>query len=328
MTKPLFDAFEQALRGVPTVTATFTVEIGGVPAKVQWWSVGSGGRVQVWASLLDSPRHTFRHHGSAPDVFEKTMHEIAGWTIQPWTLEVVVRPAKAATRDAIHDALLAAIHEARPDAPWPSDEEMERERKAYAKAVREKKKAATAARAEAKKTRVAAEEKRRAAVIADAKAENVGDLAGLIEVLGKRLKDPGRLSKSMSMLKKDGFQLFSNVTDSGLEGVVKSQTEADLVYGCRLASDGKFSCCTQNLNVCGGLRGQPCKHLLVLVIGLARAGVLPLASANDWMIATLVQQPELDREKSADVFLKYRSAQAGELDWRPTETTPEDFYSY
>jgi hypothetical protein len=26
-------------------------------------------------------------------------------------------------------------------------------------------------------------------------------------------------------------------------------------------------------------------------------------------------------------FLKFKGAEAGEVDWRPTETIPEDFYS-
>jgi hypothetical protein len=29
----------------------------------------------------------------------------------------------------------------------------------------------------------------------------------------------------------------------------------------------------------------------------------------------------------AGSFLKYQGAQAGEIDWRPTETVPEDFYA-
>jgi hypothetical protein len=325
MTKPHFAAFEKALAAAQGANATMLIVIAGETRPLRWWSNAWSG--QQRASVSIDGRSGWHANGTPNVAFDAMMTELAKATIQPWTLEVTVR-GKAAERDAVHDAMLAAMKEARPDFAWPGDEDMERERKAFKKAEREKSKAAAAQRAVVRKTQAVAEEKRRAAVIADAKAEAVGDVAVLIEVLGKRLKDPGRLSKTMSMLKKDGFQLFSNVTDTQLEGVVKSQTEADLVYGCRLASDGKFSCCTQNLNVCGGLRGQPCKHLLVLVIGLAKAGVLPLASANDWMIATLVQQPELDREASADVFLKYRSAQAGELDWRPTETTPEDFYSY
>ena len=29
-----------------------------------------------------------------------------------------------------------------------------------------------------------------------------------------------------------------------------------------------------------------------------------------------------------DVFLRYKAAEAGEIDWRPTETIPEDFYTF
>jgi hypothetical protein len=27
-------------------------------------------------------------------------------------------------------------------------------------------------------------------------------------------------------------------------------------------------------------------------------------------------------------FLRYKGAEAGEIDWRPTETMPEDYYAY
>ncbi len=70
----------------------------------------------------------------------------------------------------------------------------------------------------------------------------------------KEITDAARLAKTLKMLKAGSFRLFAEVDDAQLVGVVKSQTDAELVYSCRLASDGSFSCCTQNLNVCGGLR--------------------------------------------------------------------------
>ena len=69
-------------------------------------------------------------------------------------------------------------------------------------------------------------------------------------------------------------QLFADVKDDALVGIVKSQSNRDLVYSCRLDQDGSFACCTQNLRPCGGLRGALCKHLLVLIVGLTRAGQL------------------------------------------------------
>lgn len=140
--------------------------------------------------------------------------------------------------------------------------------------------------------------------------------------------DSGRVSKALSMLKAESFKLFSEQNENGLLGVVRSQTDADLVYACRLKSDGTFSCCTQNLNTCGGLRGALCKHILVLVIGLANAGELSPKEAAQRVIASKKESPKLDKDSMTGIFLKYKGAQSGEVDWRPTETIPEDYYAF
>lgn len=136
-----------------------------------------------------------------------------------------------------------------------------------------------------------------------------------------------RLNKAGSMLKAERFQLFAEVQDDSLVGIVKSQSNADLVYSCRLASSGAFSCCTQNLRPCGGLRGALCKHLLVLIIGLAQAGRLDSATVNHWIDLSRGVRPAIDEEIMSATFLRYKGAEAGEVDWRPTETIPEDFYA-
>jgi hypothetical protein len=139
--------------------------------------------------------------------------------------------------------------------------------------------------------------------------------------------DMAKFAKAMAMLRAERFRLFARVEPDGVIGVVKSQSDPDLVYSCRLGADGKYACCTQNLNFCGGLRGSPCKHLLVLVVGLTRAGELDPAAAHDWTQASRGRKPELDRDAMAATLLKYKGAEAGEVDWRPTETIPEDFYA-
>lgn len=101
----------------------------------------------------------------------------------------------------------------------------------------------------------------------------VVDLPGFVKKLQRSI-DPSKLHKATRMLKADRFQLFAEVGADHLTGVVKSQSDPDLFYSCRLAATGEFACCTQNLNVCGGLRGSLCKHLLVLIVGLAQAGQL------------------------------------------------------
>lgn len=151
------------------------------------------------------------------------------------------------------------------------------------------------------------------------------------EAFFERLKqgiDNDRIKKSVSMLKKEKFQLFSEVTDNSVTGVVKSQTDPDLVYSCQLTSDGHFSCCTQNLFACGGLRGALCKHILLLVLGLTKAGELDPNKADVWARASALQQPKLDKDAMSQTFLRFKGAEAGEIDWRPTETTPEDFYAF
>lgn len=159
-----------------------------------------------------------------------------------------------------------------------------------------------------------------------AKAAGSLDFADFVELLNIRV-ELARMKKASSMLKKEKFQLFAEVTPEALGGIVKSQTDKDLVYSCRLTSTGDFGCCTQNLNPCGGLRGALCKHLLVLIIGLAKAGQLDSATVDHWVNLSLRQKPKVDADAMSATFLKYKGAEAGEIDWRPTETIPEDFYS-
>jgi hypothetical protein len=152
------------------------------------------------------------------------------------------------------------------------------------------------------------------------------DLPKLIKQLDKSTGD-GRMEKVMKMLRAERFQLFSEVLDDHVTGVVKSQTDPSLFYACKLTAEGSFMCCTQNLNVCGGLRGKPCKHLLVLVVGLAQAGGADADTLSRWTKASAGKKPALDKDAMSATFVKYKGAEAGEIDWRPTETIPEDYYA-
>jgi hypothetical protein len=152
------------------------------------------------------------------------------------------------------------------------------------------------------------------------------DLGAFVTQLDKATGD-GRMDKVRSMLKADRFQLFSDVHDDYVTGVVKSQTDPSLFYACKMDKKGNFMCCTQNLNVCGGLRGKPCKHLLVLMVGLAQSGQLDPGVGLTWTKASKGKKPVLDRESMSATFIKYKGAEAGDVDWRPTETIPEDYYA-
>ncbi len=152
------------------------------------------------------------------------------------------------------------------------------------------------------------------------------DFETFLKRLNTKVEDV-RMQKAGSMLKAEKFQLFAEVQETGLAGIVKSQSSKELVYSCRLTSNGAFGCCTQNLRPCGGLRGALCKHLLVLIVGLAKAGELDPATVNHWVDLSRSQKPAIDEESMSATFLRYKGAEAGEVDWRPTETIPEDFYS-
>jgi hypothetical protein len=148
----------------------------------------------------------------------------------------------------------------------------------------------------------------------------------------EKVCDRGKLAKALAMLRAERFQLFAEVRPDHVTGVVRSQSSAKRVYACRLAADGRYSCCTQNLITCVVSRGSPCKHLLVLVLGLVKAGELAPDTALAWLDGARVQGRTADgcrpdKEVVTATFLRYKGVQAGEIDWRPTDTIPEDFYA-
>jgi len=161
---------------------------------------------------------------------------------------------------------------------------------------------------------------------ASAKKGKAVDLPGFIEQLDRATGD-GRMDKVKKMLKADRFQLFSEVDGNHVTGVVKSQTDPSLFYACKIDKGGNFMCCTQNLNVCGGLRGKPCKHLLVLMVGLVQSGGADATTLSAWAKSSNGKKPALDKDAMSATFIKYKGAEAGEIDWRPTETIPEDYYA-
>jgi hypothetical protein len=155
------------------------------------------------------------------------------------------------------------------------------------------------------------------------------DVNGLVARLNAII-DPKRMKRTMDMLKSGRNQLFAEVEPDHVRGIVRSQREEDLVYSCVLTDNGTYACCTPDLNLCMGLRGEPCKHILVLVIGLARAGRLDPATVDRWLVSAKGKNHrwnQTTKNHVSDTLLRYKGVQAGEVDWRPTETIPEDFYA-
>lgn len=227
----------------------------------------------------------------------------------------------------LRDLMLRGMSEAF-EQPLPAEADLSKKAGAFLKKEKAREKVVAQRQEAARKKAVARVAQKRESELKklEEKAGKVSDVATFHKALEVRV-DLVKLKKASSMLKASKFQLFSDVTGEFLSGVVKSQTDADLVYACRLAKDGKYACCTQNLNICGGLRGSVCKHLLVLIIGLVQAGQLDPAVVDGWIAHTHEAKPELDKEVMGEIFIKYKGAEAGEVDWRPVETLPEDYYA-
>jgi len=153
------------------------------------------------------------------------------------------------------------------------------------------------------------------------------DFTGFINQLHGTV-DQGKLSRALAMLKGEAFKLYVNLSEDHLIGVVRSQTGAGTVYASWLTPEGNYGCSTPELTACMGLQGNPCKHLLVLLVGLARTGGMDPGQAYSWIQAVKKKRPHNDTELAAETFLRYKGAEAGEIDWRPTETVPEDFYAF
>lgn len=243
------------------------------------------------------------------------------------TLEIETRKASKSAKE-LRDVVIAAIAEASGQQPPPA-ELLEKTTKKYRdtlRAIKEKEKQQAKLAAEKAEKDKVKQLQNIEKKIEKAVGGKVSDVATFLKALELRIEKP-KIDKATKMLKADGFKLFNDITETHVNGVVKSQTDPDLVYACRIEADGKHACCTQNLNVCGGLRGSVCKHLLVLIIGLVQAGELDPNTIDGWIAKSNSTKPELNKETMGEIFIRFKGAEAGEVDWRPTQTVPEDYYS-
>ncbi len=140
--------------------------------------------------------------------------------------------------------------------------------------------------------------------------------------------DQGKLGRAMKMLKSESFKLYVHKDEKHIVGVVRSQTADSKVYSSWLNEEGKYGCATQDLSQCMGLQGTVCKHLLVLMIGLVRSEELTANLAYEWLKMSKGKGPRSDSDLTAQTFIQFKGAEAGEIDWRPTETIPEDYYAF
>jgi hypothetical protein len=139
-----------------------------------------------------------------------------------------------------------------------------------------------------------------------------------------------KVEKAIKMFRKERNLLFIDKTDETLKAVIKSQTHPEeLEYACTIGQDGTYFCCTQNLHRCGGLRGGICKHILLSLIASIKQGSGMDKELLEW-VRNSMRQPAavLDKKEATVIFLKYKNALDGKIEWRPVEVYPEDFMAF
>ncbi len=156
-------------------------------------------------------------------------------------------------------------------------------------------------------------------------------IQSFIEVLtraNKGLTLMPKIEKAISMFKRERNLLYidSDPVAGTLRAVIKSQSHPEeLEYAIFLNKTGNFYCTTQNLRPCGGLRGQICKHILLGLVALVKSGAMKGQELSGWVKETIANKPALNKDDATQIFLKYKNALTGEVDWRPVEIMPEDF---
>ncbi|HEX4794631.1 MAG TPA: pentapeptide repeat-containing protein [Humisphaera sp.] len=302
---------------------------GGAEEDVVGVDTGSlkyGWGLRLPAGLARSFHHQRGSNVSLSDAMLELANIVGHRKVRYETVDVSSTKASKSGKE-LRELVIKGIVEAFAQ-PLPPEKELAEATRKHREEMREQGEADRERREAARKQAEKAEKAARAK-IATKVAKAVGkvtDIATFLKALEIRV-EKAKIDKATKMLKAERFKLFNDVTEEFVAGVVKSQTDPDLVYACRLDNGGTYACCTQNLNICGGLRGSICKHLLVLIIGLVKAGELDPTSIDEWIAKTHTGKPELDKEKMGEIFIKYKGAEAGEVDWRPTETLPEDYYA-
>jgi hypothetical protein len=119
------------------------------------------------------------------------------------------------------------------------------------------------------------------------------------------------MDKALEILSAGRSRFSAGVRPNRVVGVMECLTISRRFYACRLAADGRFACCSQDLRACIVSRGSPCEHLLALVLGLVNAGRLAPETAIEWLVRSsgLAGDVPDDGEMTA-VFLRSRGAAA------------------
>jgi hypothetical protein len=116
--------------------------------------------------------------------------------------------------------------------------------------------------------------------------------------------DSKRVNQAIRILETDAF-LFSQVRPEQITGIVPSQTDREIIWVCSINNDGKFACCSQHFNLCGGMKGALCKHLLALIMNLTKSDAISPVQGLELLLASKNHSPKLNRDLMRSIFQQY-----------------------
>jgi len=138
-----------------------------------------------------------------------------------------------------------------------------------------------------------------------------------------------KVQKAITMFRKERNLLYIDKTEDGFKAIIKSQSQPDKYeYACVLKRDGSYFCSSQNLYRCGGLRGGICKHIILALIATIKQGNATNNELIEWVRKSLNHIAVLNKSEATAIFLKYKNALEGKIEWRPVEIYPEDFIAF
>lgn len=133
------------------------------------------------------------------------------------------------------------------------------------------------------------------------------DFRGFISHLDRATGD-GRMNRARALLREERFILSHEASDEHVGGVVLDNATPPRRHACRIDKDGRYMCCTEDLEPCAQQEGKPCEHLLGLVLLLVQVGIVDASSLSGWIRRTEGKAPSLDQAAMTAAFARCKDA--------------------
>jgi hypothetical protein len=129
------------------------------------------------------------------------------------------------------------------------------------------------------------------------------DFRGFISQLERAIGDD-RMDRARVLLREDRFLLCHELSDAHIGGVVLSKADPPRRHACRLDRDGRYMCCTEDLEPCPQQDGKPCEHLLGVILLFVQVGMVDATQLSGWIRRADGKAADLDRDAMTASFAR------------------------